>query len=271
VPAISVAGVRVHRAGSGEPLVLVHALGTSAKAWRPVLDALSARHDVLALDLPGFGGSASLPAGTARTPEALADAVERALDGLGLPTAHLCGASLGGWVALELARRGRARSLVLISPAGFWTDGERRFTLASLRASGLQARLLRPVAELAMALPPLRMAFFGQIRRRPWRMPLADAAHDVRIAASAEFVRAREAALDGRRARPLDRLDAPATVLWGTRDLLLPARQANRVAAAVTGAAVVQLPGLGHVPMADDPRAVAEAILGATARALAPA
>jgi pimeloyl-ACP methyl ester carboxylesterase len=208
--------------------------------------------------------------GTAPTPEALAGAVERALDALGLATAQLCGASLGGWVALELARRGRARSLVLISPAGFWTDAERRFAFASLRASRLQALLLSPTAEVAMALPPLRLALFGQVRRRPWRMPLADAVHDLRIAASSEFVRAREA-LDGRRALPLERLDAPALVLWGTADLFLPVRQADRAAAAVPGATVVRLPGLGHVPMADDPRAVAEAILGLTARAVAPA
>lgn len=191
--------------------------------------------------------------------------MERALDALGLDTAHLCGSSLGGWVALELARRARARSVVLISPAGFWTERERRYALASLRASGMQPLLLRPVAELAMGLPALRLGFFAQIRRRPLRLPLADAAHEVRVAATSEYRRIREVALDGRRARPLDRLDVPARVLWGTADLLLPVRQARRAAAALLGAEVVRLPGLGHVPFADDPRVVAAAILAVTA------
>jgi pimeloyl-ACP methyl ester carboxylesterase len=95
-----------HRAGDGPPLVLLHGLGLSWRAWLPVLDALEERHDVVALDVPGVGESA--PLGVAPTPENLADALERELDGLGLSAPALVGNSLGGWLALELARRGLA-------------------------------------------------------------------------------------------------------------------------------------------------------------------
>jgi pimeloyl-ACP methyl ester carboxylesterase len=261
VPSLYSAGLRVHRVGAGEPLVLLHGLGSASYAWGPVLGALAARHTVVACDLPGFGSSPALPAGVPPTPEALADAVERMLDELELDSPHLSGNSLGGWVALELARRGRARSLVLISPAGFWSDGERRYARASLRLAHRQARLLAPVAPGAMAVAPLRFAFFAQIRRRPRRLVRREAANEVRTTAGRQFGMIREVTLDGRRAERLQEIDCPTLVLWGTRDLLLPVRQARRAVEAIPGGAFRALPGLGHVPMSDDPEQVSAEIL----------
>ena len=83
-----------------------------------MLALLERSFDFLALDMPGFGRSPALPAEVEPTPEALADAVEAAMDAAGFTSAHLAGNSLGGWVALELARRGRARTVTAISPAG---------------------------------------------------------------------------------------------------------------------------------------------------------
>lgn len=266
MPATDIAGLRVYFAGSGEPLVLLHGLGSASDAWGPVLAPLAARHEVLAVDLPGFGGSPPLPDGVLPTPEALADAVERVLDALGLAAPHLCGNSLGGWVALELARRGRARSLVLISPAGFWNEAERRFALASLKAAHLQARALAPAGRAAMAVPPVRTAFFAQIRRRPRRVPVREAAQQVRQSAKPEFALTRDVTLDGRRAERLGEIACPTLILWGTRDLLLPVRQAKAALAAIRGARLVRLRGLGHVPMADDSERVAGAILDFTSR-----
>jgi len=78
-----------HRAGVGEPLVLLHGVGESAAGWHPVQEALSRHYDVIALDFPGFGGSAKLPADTLPNAAALADAVERAMDQLGAGQASL--------------------------------------------------------------------------------------------------------------------------------------------------------------------------------------
>ncbi len=55
------------RSGTGAPLVLLHGIGLSRQAWDPVVPALARHFDVIAVDLPGFGGSAPVPAGTART------------------------------------------------------------------------------------------------------------------------------------------------------------------------------------------------------------
>lgn len=85
--------------GDGPPLVLLHGIGSSRAAWRPVLDRLAATHTVYAVDLPGFGDSPGLGG----TPRQLAEAVAAALDDWGLDNPHVAGNSLGGWVGLELA------------------------------------------------------------------------------------------------------------------------------------------------------------------------
>ena len=122
-----------HRGGSGEPLVLIHGIGHTWRGWKPMLPELERRFDVLAVDLPGHGHSEPLPPGTDSTPEALADAVEREMLGAGFDTAHIAGNSLGGWIALELARRGRARTVTAISPAGLQHAREKQWGAGILR------------------------------------------------------------------------------------------------------------------------------------------
>src|SRR4051794_41640448 len=96
------------RRGSGEPLVLLHPVGGSIVVWEPVLDRLAAERDVIAVDMPGFGASPALLDGMEPTPPALAAGVAAFLDSLGVGQAHVAGNSLGAWVAIELARTGRA-------------------------------------------------------------------------------------------------------------------------------------------------------------------
>src|SRR5262245_27763389 len=108
------------RCGAGEPLVLLHALGLSRRAWDDVIPELSCQFDVLALDLPGFGDSPPLADEIEPTPAALAAAVAGLVDELGLAAPHVVGNSLGGWIALELAAIRPVASLTLLSPAGLW-------------------------------------------------------------------------------------------------------------------------------------------------------
>jgi pimeloyl-ACP methyl ester carboxylesterase len=94
----------------------VHGVGHTWRGWRPMLQLLEPNFDVLVIDLPGFGHSPSLSDCDISSPSRLADFVEGAMDDAGCETAHLSGNSLGGWIALELARRGRARTCVPTSP-----------------------------------------------------------------------------------------------------------------------------------------------------------
>src|SRR5918992_4234493 len=141
-----------HRGGTGEPLVLIHGIGHTWRGWKPMLPHLEPRFDVLAVDLPGFGHSPPLPAGTEPTPEALADAVERAMDEAGFDRAHVAGNSLGGWIALELARRGRALTVTAISPAGLQHKREKAWGRSMLLAMHWGARNL-PARDALVATP----------------------------------------------------------------------------------------------------------------------
>ncbi|MDQ4040208.1 MAG: alpha/beta fold hydrolase, partial [Actinomycetota bacterium] len=122
------------RCGSGEPLVLIHGIGSQRQVWGPVMDRLTPQREVVALDLPGFGDSPVAP-DAELTPAGHARYVAALLDELGLKRPHVAGNSLGGGVALELARMGRARSATGLSPVGFWTERERAYSEAVLRTT----------------------------------------------------------------------------------------------------------------------------------------
>src|SRR5512146_3067221 len=97
--------IHYERSGQGEPLLLLHGIGSGLRIWDPVLPMLTSHYDVIAVDLPGHGDSPILKGGR---PDAatFARALARFMDELGIETAHLAGNSLGGWTALELAKLG---------------------------------------------------------------------------------------------------------------------------------------------------------------------
>jgi len=119
------------RRGSGPVLVLIHGLGSRRQVWEPMLGDLARHREVIALDLPGFGES---PAWEPPRPDVvpgsvdhLADLVAHFLDSLGIESPELAGSSLGGGIALELGRRGVARSVTAFAPVGFWGPVGRRW------------------------------------------------------------------------------------------------------------------------------------------------
>jgi pimeloyl-ACP methyl ester carboxylesterase len=259
-----------HRGGQGEPLLLIHGIGSSWRVWTPVIDRLARSHEVLAISLPGYGESP--PVEGEPTVPALVDAVERELDATGWDTAHIVGNSMGGWITAELAARGRARTAVAIDPAGLWTPKELHYSRDLLRRSHRVARAMAPVVDRLMANPVLRALAFGQVQTRGWRNDAEEAAYAIRVYAdSPSFLRTLDW-IEGNRAMPrgLETIDCPFLVIWGGWDLLLPPRQAKRWERLVPGAELRVLPRLGHVPMADDPDLVAGLIEDFTARAKAP-
>jgi pimeloyl-ACP methyl ester carboxylesterase len=248
-----------HRGGSGEPLVLVHGLGHTWRGWKPMLPLLERDFDVLALDLPGFGYSPPLPPGTESTPEALADAVERAMDAAGFERAVLCGNSLGGWIALELARRGRATSVVAISPAGLQHKREKGWGRNILLAMRWLARNA-PAPEPLLRSRVGRTLYAGLAIARPWRLDPDDLAEVLRLFADAPgFLATLPHTFTGQ-ARGLNEIDVPVLLLWGTRDLILLPRQGRRFERLIPDCELRYLEGLGHTPMSDDPELLAELV-----------
>ncbi|WP_214108560.1 alpha/beta fold hydrolase [Acrocarpospora catenulata] len=234
------------RRGSGTPLVLLHGIGHHLAAWDPVLDLLAQRHDVIAVDLSGFGASPPLPAGLPYNAETLAGAVEQFWGRLGIAEPHVAGNSLGGYLALDMASRGVVRTATAFSPAGFWSRSELLYARTALRA--------------------LRRAPFWVARMLGARLLLA---HPERLpeeayVAAVEALR-RSAGFDG----TLDSFawmappappKVPITVAWGAHDRLLPRWQAVR-AGRWAQQRVVLLRGCGHLPMSDDPELVAQVIM----------
>lgn len=248
-----------HRQGEGEPLLLMHGVGHHWQGWLPVIDRLAERYDVIAVDTPGFGQSPALEG----APSVLncTDAIAEFLEEEGIEFPHACGNSMGGAMALELGRRGLARSVCAISPAGFWTEAELKWTQGSLGLLEAVPGLLKSPVLSMVGTRPGRTAMFFVTFGRPWQIPADEARAALRDLWESKLGPALDA-FDGYRFERGEELaEVPVTVLWGSRDLLLPyGLQAPRARDALPHARHVTLEGLGHVPMSDDPGMVAAAI-----------
>jgi pimeloyl-ACP methyl ester carboxylesterase len=264
--AASAPGLTRYRGGTGPPLVLVHGLGLTWRSWQPVLDSLGAYHDVIAVDLPGFGATPPLPQGVAPTPARLADAVESELDGLGVDAPALVGNSLGGWVTLELARRGRATRAVVISPSGLESPPERALVIALNELMRVRARFGAPLGRWLTTPPLARIALFSGLRSKPWRLSPDGAIGDLHDFGYAPgFQSTLTSTIATRAPMWLGEIQVPVRVAYGTLDLMLGGFTAPRFAAGIPGAQLVPLPAVGHVPMLDDPELVARTVLEFTA------
>jgi pimeloyl-ACP methyl ester carboxylesterase len=258
----------IHRTGTGAPLVLLHALGSSSHSWEPVLPYLVDGFEVLAVDLPGFGASPA-PAGSEHAaPAALAAAVDVALGEAGIHDPHVVGNSLGGWVALELAHLRPVASLTLLSPAGMWAGDTPWYCRLSLRGTRWLTqhaqRLLDRLVEHRLG----RILALGQTHGHPTRVSPDQARAAVHeMASCAGFDAALEATrhLHYRR-RDDDRSQPPTTVAFGSRDRLLLLPQWRGTGELPADAVVGRLPGCGHIPMYDDPAAVVRLITDTVTR-----
>jgi pimeloyl-ACP methyl ester carboxylesterase len=253
--------INYRREGEGQPVVLLHGVGHHWQGWRPVMELLAGEFDVVACDSPGFGASAPLPSGIEPTIPAYADAFEWFFAEIGLERPHVAGNSMGGAIALELARRRAIRSAVAISPAGFWNGPELCFCQLSLRALAQTPKVVRPAVEALTRTRAGRVALFSQTFGFPARLPAEEAIGTLRDAwASPAMSGALNAFGSYRFEAPEELRSVPVTVAWGNRDRLLPYRlQAPRARRMLPQAEHVTL-GAGHVPFYDDPPAVAAVI-----------
>jgi pimeloyl-ACP methyl ester carboxylesterase len=241
------------REGSGEPLVLIHPLGADIVVWEPVFERLAAERDVIAVDLPGFGASPALSDGDEPTPPALAAAVGRFLDTLGLDRVHVAGNSLGGWVALELARAGRALSVAGLCSAGFWTRPLGPRDRPDVRRIG---RALLPLVPAIVRTSAGRRALLRGAVGHPERVPPAAAARLVRASMTAPGFEGANAAMRAASVSDFDQIDVPVMLAWGELDRLVrrPRTKPEHWRSFV-------LRGCGHIPTWDDPAQVSRALL----------
>jgi pimeloyl-ACP methyl ester carboxylesterase len=256
-----------HRGGGGPPLVLIHGFTGSWRVWELVLPALERRHDVLAPTLPGHAGGPALEGelGHGLVP----DAIERMMDAAGFESAHVVGNSLGGYVALQLAARGRADSVVALAPAGGWAPGDESYKdmLRDYAEMHELAKAAAPHAEAIAATPQGRQQATGWIAANGEHIPPATVANIIRATAgcdgAAEMV---EYALHNPWTLDAERIACPVRIVWGTEDKLLPwpSAAARYRDDWLPHADWVELDGVGHCPQLDVPLETAQLILGFT-------
>jgi pimeloyl-ACP methyl ester carboxylesterase len=258
-----------HRGGSGPPLVCLHGFIDTWRTWELVLPALERRHAVLAPTLAGHAGGPPIEGEIGDA--LLADAVERAMDDAGFETAHIAGNSLGGFVALQLAARGRAETVVALAPAGGWARGDDSYK-DLLRFQSELVGLVKaaaPHAEAILASPEGRRRATQHIATNFEHIPAELLAHQLRGAAAGDAAPALiEHAIDAAWSLDAERIACPVRIVWGADDRLLPwpSAAARFRHDWLPHADWVVLDGVGHCPQLDVPLETAQLILGFTAR-----
>jgi pimeloyl-ACP methyl ester carboxylesterase len=243
------------------PLVLLHGVAMSGNAWRDVVPLVSAHHTVYVPTADGHRGG---PAAQRRpaTMTDMVDSAARYLDERGLDRPHLAGNSMGGYAAIELARRGRAASVCALSPAGFWTtgDGFQKRALGKIRRGVAFGRLSRPVLPLVYSSATLRRLILRDVVCRGDRLSVVRVLEFVDDGIGCEILTELVSAGDWVMA-PLEPLPCPITIAWGNGETLpSPGAHDGRI----SQASIKTLPDVGHVPMLDDPELVARTILSTT-------
>lgn len=249
-------------------MVLLHGFTAAWRIWQPVLADLAARYEVIAPTLHGHHGGPSYPAEEPITFERSAEAAEALLDELGVGTAHFVGNSMGGGIALELAKRGRARSVVALAPAGGWSRGDGEGPRIG-RFFAKQMKMLKRTHawnERIMRRPGTRRLAFREIMRHGELVSPADAAG---ISQAALHCSIGERAIQSLLADSaeltigeLDRIACPVLLATPQYDRVLPgARHAPRYRREIPGVESIALPGCGHVPVWDDAQLVTKVIV----------
>jgi pimeloyl-ACP methyl ester carboxylesterase len=252
--------------GDPPPLVLLHGVAMSGLIWDDVVPLLSTRHRVYAPTAVGhLGGPVAL-----RRPATVSyqvDWVEGYLNEQNIERAHLAGNSMGAFVAIELARRGRALSVSAFAPGGFWSadDASMTKTIAGVRRAVAITRLSRPIAPFLMSSAALRRLAMRNVAVHGDRLTKAAALRIVDETIGCTVTTDVLASGDESEIALLDPLPCPITIAWSEKDALVSAETHPVAQQRIPSARFMTLKDCGHVPMIDDPRQVAHIILATTA------
>jgi pimeloyl-ACP methyl ester carboxylesterase len=254
-------GLRIHYRdrGEGSPLVLLHGSNSSLQTWEGWVSALSADHRVITLDLPGHGLTG--PDAKQRYSAAqMAEVVDLFVGKLGVARFALAGNSMGGNVAWHytLAHPDKVERLILVDSAGYPREEPRPFALRAMSSSlfGVVAQHVTPRFMIARSVKdtygdPSKVTdarvdeYEDQLLREGNR--------------EATRIRLSSAADDGQQSR-LAEIKVPTLILWGALDRWILPKYGERFAKDIPGSTLVMLPGLGHIPMEEDPAATASAV-----------
>ena len=253
--------------GSGEPLFLIHGMGSASTAWKEIIPTLSQRFRVITLDLPGHGNT-PLIENQPMDPTSLGNAIFELADAYGIEKMHIVGNSLGGWIALEMAASNpdRVLSVTGLAPAGLWlTPYSSR--IPGTAGSKIIASALKHVAPTLLRFESVRKIGFSSISPRGNELSL-DICRDATIAMgrSPGYYPAWDALLKKRFDKEIDP-KVTVTIIFGDADNTLPVRTCQERSLAPKHAKWLILSECGHAPMWDAPEDVSSEIFSTTQRA----
>lgn len=229
------------RTGSGSPLVLIHGVGMNATIWQPQIAALAARFDVIAMDMPGHGGSLLPPAGA--TLDDYSDAVIGLLDGLGILQAALVGHSMGALVATHTALCHPSRVLRLVAMNAVFRRPPELRRAVQARAAELEER------GFAASIAPTLARWFGD-PVPPALEGVSALAGDALRAVDVEGYRRTYllfATSDEALAPTLPTLSVPALFITGEHDANSSPAMSQEMARLAPGARAEVVPGVRHM------------------------
>jgi pimeloyl-ACP methyl ester carboxylesterase len=252
--------------GSGEPILMLHPFLCSQAVWRTVADQLAetGRFEVFAPTMVGHHGGPRATSWFMDTAD-LVDDVERRMDELGWETAHIVGNSLGGWVAFELERRGRARTLTAIAPAGGWShhSPSKYETVLKFLLGGpalIAARLLGPrILELPFGRRIATLLVSGPADG-PSHPDLVALVEDATHCTAYVQLLIKTLRLPG--LLELASVAVPTHLVLCEKDRVFPSPRGTKyfIENLPTDARVTRLEGLGHIPMLEAPGRISELI-----------
>lgn len=246
------------RVGHGEPVLLLHGFGSTHDDFAALVPALAEDFEVWSMDLPGHGSSPMIDA--IPTVAALTAAVIADLDAHGLDRVHVLGNSLGARIAIELAREGRALSVVAISPSGLGLPAERAYQGMLMITSRVLNVARLPMIDALSETALGRTALLAGMRSLPWQASPVEA----RIVKGG-FGQQRGFwpmlwhSLIADVPTQLNRINCPVILAQGTLDIV-GSGQTPRYIPFIRDADFVLLPGGGHAPMSDNPTLILELV-----------
>lgn len=253
------------RRGTGKPLLLVHGLGSSVRNWDPIMPALTAEREVIAVDLPGFGQTPPLPGPVSVA--TLTDAVEEFIRAEDLDGVDVVGSSMGARMVLEMARRGHEGTVVALDPGGFWNDTQAKIFGASVKASVALVRSIQPALPALTRSPIGRTALLAQFSAAPWKLPAELVLRELRgFKTSPSIYEALADLIHGPRqaGAPAGTLKAKMVIGWGRQDKVTLPSEAKRATELFPDASLHWFDHCGHFPHWDQPSQTSELILAAT-------
>jgi len=256
-----------YRKGSGPPLLLIHAGWTSWRIWTPVLDSLSNEREVLAPTMLGhLGGPEASRAHPPSFKNALAHLLSE-MDAAGFECPDVVGNSVGGFLAFELARLGRARSVTAICPEGkqSWLHALSLFTRGYLAHQA--ARRLLPILKQALHVKSLRKFIFRDATPRGHRIPVELAEHLIEAIAYCDVLQSIRSNIDGisvPTVGDVSDVKCPTYFIWGKQDTFVLREEMDRYRADLPAAKFLEIDKCGHCPQLDWPEVIAEEILAFT-------